>query len=71
LIILNQKKNGWFFSEQTVEQLVKTLKELPCKKISPAKISATANEFSVAIFRKSMKNIVEKSWKEYSHENRH
>ena len=68
---IKPEKNGWFFSEQTAEQLVKTLKELPCKKISPAKISATANEFSVAIFRKSMKNIVEKSWKEYSHENRH
>ena len=64
-------KNGWFFSEQTVEQLIKTLKELPGKKVSPVKISATANEFSAAIFRKSMKNIVEKSWKEYSHENRH
>lgn len=64
-------KNGWFFSEQTAEQLIKTLNELPGKKVSPTKISATANEFSAAIFRKSMKNIVEKSWKEYSHENRH
>ena len=68
---INPEKNGWFFSDQTAEQLVKTLKELPGKKISPAKISATANEFSAAIFRKSMKNIVEKLWKEYSHENRH
>ena len=68
---IKPEKNGWFFSEQTVEQLIKTLKELPGKKVSPVKISATANEFSAAIFRKSMKNIVEKSWKEYSHENRH
>ena len=64
-------KNGWFFSDQTAEELIKTLKELPGKKVSPTKISATANEFSATIFRKSMKNIVEKSWKEYSHENRH
>ncbi len=68
---INPGKNGWFFSEQTAEQLIKTLNELPGKKVSPTKISATANEFSAAIFRKSMKNIVEKSWKEYSHENRH
>lgn len=68
---IKPEKNGWFFSEQTAEQLIKTLKELPGKKVSPVKISATANEFSAAIFRKSMKNIVEKSWKEYSHENRH
>ena len=68
---IKPEKNGWFFSEQTAEQLIKTLKELPDKKVSPAKISATANKFSAAIFRKSMKNIVEKSWKEYSHENRH
>lgn len=68
---IKPEKNGWFFSEQTAEQLIKTLKELPGKKVSPTKISATANEFSAAIFRKSMKNIVEKSWKEYSHENRH
>lgn len=68
---IKSEKNGWFFSEQTAEQLIKTLNELPGKKVSPVKISATANEFSAAIFRKSMKNIVEKSWKEYSHENRH
>lgn len=68
---IKSEKNGWFFSEQTAEQLIKTLNELPGKKVLPAKISATTNEFSAAIFRKSMKNIVEKSWKEYSHENRH
>jgi glycosyltransferase involved in cell wall biosynthesis len=67
---IKPEKNGWFFSEQTDSSLIEVLEKLPGKKISPTKISATANEFSAAIFHKAIKNIVDKSWKEHYRENR-
>ena len=67
---IKPEKNGWFFSEQTDSSLIETLEKLPGKKVSPTKISATANEFSAAIFHKAIKNIVDKSWKEHYRENR-
>ena len=67
---IKPEKNGWFFSEQTDSSLIEVLEKLPGKKVSPTKISATANEFSAAIFHKAMKKIVDKSWKEYYRENR-
>ena len=42
---IKSEKNGWFFSEQTDYSLIETLEKLPGKKVSPTKISATANEF--------------------------
>ena len=68
---IKPEKNGWFFSEQTDSSLTETLEKLSRKKnVSPTKISATANEFSAAIFHKAIKNIVDKSWKEHYRENR-
>ena len=67
---IKPEKNGWFFSEQTDSSLIEVLEKLPGKKVSPTKISATANEFSAVIFHKAIKNIVDKSWKEHYRENR-
>ncbi len=50
---------GEFFSEQTVDSLVKVLRNFKPGKYDPQTIRDHAKEFSVEIFKEKIKDIVE------------
>ena len=55
---INPGKNGWFFTEQTVESLVATLQTLPDQRVSPRAITASAKPFAEHAFTLAIKKIV-------------
>lgn len=64
-------RNGWLFAEQTVESLVATLQEVASTRIAPHDIAASAATFSPEKFATRISTIINTSWEEHIHENRH
>ena len=63
-------KNGWFFSEQTVESLAATLQTLPDQRVSPRTIAASAKPFAEHAFTLAIKKLVTNDWRN-THAHRH
>ena len=55
---IEDKKNGLFFEEQTVESLISAINKVEKMKFDPSEVSASAAQFSAEQFRKKMKEFI-------------
>ena len=58
-------KTGIFFEEQTVDSLIKGLKEFKSLKLKPEDCQQQAKKFNVKIFKREFKNFIENQWQKH------
>lgn len=62
---VKERETGIFFDEQTIDSLVEAVKNFKPEKFNPQKIRAHALKFDKEIFKKKIKDFIEKSWEEF------